>query len=423
MANTILTPTAITREAARVLHGKLSFVGTVNRQYDNRFAVSGAKIGTTLNIRMPPKYTVRTGASFSGQDHVERSTPLTVSSQAGIDLSFTTSELTMSLDEFSYVVLEPAMSQLAAHIENACLSAAYKLVANYNGTTTTSGQITFKQFDNQGSLLTEQLAPMSNRVALLSPTSRNEFNDATKGLFQASQNISQQYREGMLGRTSGFDVYESTFLPTHTTGTLAGTPLTTGAALGTSTTSNAWVSSTDLSVDGATAGTTLKAGDIITLGTTSTGVLDVHPESKTSLGRLKRFVVQSDVTLTTSTSTYTVTVKPGLIWGSGNAYRNALLTGTTTTDNMTVTLIGNVGTTYGQNMAYHRDAFVFATADLIDVSNLGSWGAREVIDGISCRLARQYDASTDAVYNRFDVLYGFGGLYPELAVRNWYTLS
>src|SRR5210317_354060 len=139
MANSILTPTAITREALRVLHGKLSFIGNVNRQYDNRFAQSGAKIGTSLNIRMPPKYTVRTGAAASYQDHVERSTPLTVSSQAGIDVSFTSVELTMSLDEFSYVVIEPAMSQLAAHVENVCLSAAMSLVNNYNGLTTTSG--------------------------------------------------------------------------------------------------------------------------------------------------------------------------------------------------------------------------------------------------------------------------------------------
>jgi hypothetical protein len=422
MSNTIRTPTEITREALRVLHGKLGFIGNVSRQYDNRFAQTGAKIGTTLNIRMPPRYSVRTGSAISVQDHVERSTPLTISSQAGIDLSFTSVELTMSLDEFSYVVLEPAMSQLAAHIENSCLSAAYKLVSNYNGTTTTSGQITFKQFDNMGALLSENLAPTANRVALLSPVSRNEFNDATKGLFQASDNLAKQYREGMLGRTSGFDVYENTFLPTHTTGTLAGSPLTNGTGLGSTTTSNEWVSQTDLSIDGATNGTTLKAGDIITLGTTSAGVLDVHAESKTSLGRLKRFVVQSDVTLTTSTSAYTVTVKPGLITGTGNAYKNSLLTGTTTTDNMTVTLIGNVGTTYGQNLAFHKDAFVFGTADLVDVSNMGAWGAREVMDGISARLVRQYDISVDSVYARFDILYGFGGLYPELAARNWYTL-
>ena len=420
MANSILTPTAITREALRVLHGKLSFIGAVNRQYDNRFAQTGAKIGETLNIRMPPKYTVRTDATYSAQDHVERSTPLTVSSRAGIDLSFTSQELTMNLDEFSSVVVEPAMSQLAAHLESTAITAAYKLVNNYNGTTTTSGQLTFKQLDGLGALLTENLAPYSDRTVILSPTSRNEFNDATKGLFQDSGAISKQYREGMMGRTSGFDVFESTFLPTHLTGSLAGTPLVTGASQGTTTTSNSWVSQTAVDIDGATGGTTLLAGDIITLGTTAAGVLDVHPESKVSRGVLKKFVVQANTTLTTTT--VAVTVKPGLIYGTGNAYKNCVLNGTTNTDNMTVTRVGNVSTSYGQNLAFHKDAFVFATADLVDVSNLGAWGAREVMDGISMRLVRQYDLSADAVPARFDVLFGFGGLYPELAARNYYTL-
>jgi len=418
MANTLLTPLKITRECLKVLHGKLSFIGNVNRQYDDRFANEGAKIGTTLNIRMPSKYTVRTGATLSTQDHIERSTPLTVNSQAGVDVSFTSVELTMSLDDFSKRVIEPAMSQLAAHVENQCLQDAYKLVANYNGTTTTSGQIDFKTFDAMGSILTDNLAGYADRTALLNPTSRNEFNDDVKGLFHASTNIENQYREGMMGRTSGFDVLENTYLPKHTTGTLAGSPLTTGAALGTSTTANAWVSQTDMAVDGATSSTTLLAGDIVTFD----GIYDVHGETKVNTGVLKRFVVQTAVTLTTAATTYTVTVKPGVIYGVGNAFSNCILSGVANTDGNTVTLIGKVGTAFGQNLAFHKDAFVFGTADLVDVSKYGAWGARETMDGISMRIAKQYDITNDAVPCRIDILYGFGGLYPDLAVRNWHTL-
>ena len=418
MANSILTPLVITREALRILHGKLSFISNVNKQYDDRFAKSGAKIGQTLNIRMPPKYTVRTGATASYQDHIERSTPLTISSQAGIDVSFTSLELTMNLDEFSYVVLEPAMTQLAAHVEKVCLGDAMNLVANYNGLTTTSGQITFKQFDNMGTVLTQNLAPYADRCVLMTPTSRNEFNDATKGLFQASDNIAKQYKEGMLGRTSGFDVYENTFLPTHLNGSLAGSPLTTGASLGTSTTSNAWVSQTTLSVDGATSATTVRVGDIITLD----GVYDVHAETKVNTGVLKRFVIQDAVTLTTSATTYTFNVKPGMIYGVGNAYQNCVLSGPANSDGNTVTLIGVASQTYGENLAYHKDAFVFGTADLIDVQEFGAWGSRDTMDGISMRLARQYVIGSDTVPARFDILYGFAGLYPELAVRNRFSL-
>jgi hypothetical protein len=417
MANSILTPTMITREALRVLHQKSNFLKNVNRQYDDRFAQSGAKIGTAVNIRMPSKYSVRTGATLSAQDHIERSTPLTVSSQYGVDVSFTTAELTMNLDDFSKRIINPAMAQLAAKIEADALTVAYKAVANYVGAT--NSEITYKIFQQGGQKLAENLAPLSNRAALLNPRSKVEFMDAVKGLFHASDNISELYAEGIMGRTGGFDVYENTLLPSHTRGTLAGSPLTNGTTLGTSTTSNSWVSQTTLNVDGATSATTLKAGDIITLS----GVYDIHPETKVSTGVLKRFVVQADVTLTTAATGYDVVVSPGMIYGSGNAYQNCALSGVANSDGLTVTAFGVASTAYGQNLQFHEDAFVFATADLEDVSKYGAWGARENMDGISMRIARQYAISSDTVPCRIDILWGFAPMYPELACRSFHQLT
>jgi len=413
MANSILTPTMITRKALDVLHQKLNFVGNVNTQYDDRFAQTGAKIGTSLNIRMPSKYTVRTGATLATQDHIERSTPLTVNSQYGVDVTFTSVELTMDLDDFSERIIDPAMAQLAAKIEGDAFSDAYKLVNQYTNATT-DGLLTYKRFQQGGANITRELGPLSQRCAILSPDSTVEFNDSVKGLFQAQENIRKQYREGMMGRTGGFDVYENTLLPSHTTGTLdSAAALTDGAALGTSTTANAWVSQTDLSVNGVTADTLL-AGDIITMD----GVYSVHPETKANTGRLQTFVVQSDITLTTAATSYTVTVKPGFIYGSGNAYQNCTISGPSDSDNNTVTLIGAVGTAFAQDLQFHKDAFVFATADLEDVSRYGAWGARAQKDGISMRIARQYAISSDTTPCRIDVLWGFAGLYPELANRH-----
>lgn len=417
MPNSILTPTQITREALRVLHQKLNFLSNVNTQYDNRFAQSGAKIGTSLNVRMPSKYNVRKTATASYNDHVERSTPIVNASQYGVDVSFTSVELTMSLDDFSKRVIDPAMAQLAATIEGDALAAAYKLVPNYTGTTSTD--LAYLAFQQNGQKLTESLAPAGERFAVLNPRSRAQFTNDVKGLFQDSQNIKEQYREGIVGRTGGFDVYENTLVPSHTIGTLAGAALTTGAANATTTTANSWVSQTDVSVTGATSNTTLKAGDIVTFGTLADGFVDCHPETKTSYGRLKTFVVQSDVTLTTQANTYTVTVKPGIMVGSGNAYQNAIMTGADTSG-LTVTNWGAAGTAVGQSLLFHKDAFAFVTADLEDVSRYGAWGARETMDGISMRIGRQWDITNDRFPCRIDVLWGFAGLYaPDgFAVRH-----
>lgn len=408
MSNNILTPTAITREALRVLHQKLNFLSNCNKQYDDRFAQAGAKIGTSLNVRLPSKYTVRKTAAASYQDHVERSTPLVQASQYGVDVSFTSVELTMSLDDFSKRVIDPAMSQLAAAIEGDALLAAYKLVPNYTGTTSTD--LTYLAFQQNGQKMTESLTPAGERYGILNPRSRAQFTDAVKGLFHDSGNIKEQYKEGIIGRTGGFDNYENTLLPSHTMGSLAGSPVTTGAANALTTTSNAWVSQTDVSVTGATSGTTLKAGDIVTFGTLADGFVDCHPETKVSYGKLKTFVVQSDVTLTTAATAYTVTVKPGIMVGSGNAYQNAIMTGSDTSG-MTVTNWGAASTAVGQSLFFHKDAFAFVTADLEDVSKYGAWGARDSMDGISMRIGRQWDITNDRFPCRIDVLWGFAGLY------------
>src|ERR1039458_172374 len=105
MANSLLSPTIIAREALRILHANLNFIDNIDKQYDPQFANSGAspsgKIGPSLTIRMPNKYTVRTGAVLSVQDTVETSQVLTVSTQKGVDTNFTTVDLTLTIDEFS----------------------------------------------------------------------------------------------------------------------------------------------------------------------------------------------------------------------------------------------------------------------------------------------------------------------------------
>jgi len=418
MANAILTNTIVTREAARILHQEGTFLSNVNRQYSDQFANTGGKVGSSVNLRLPSRYSVRTNATFAGQDHVETSTPFTVSSQYGVDVSFTTADRTLSLDDFSKRVLKPAMRQLAAKIEGDALAAAYKTVNNYVNATT-NAKMTYAYFQRAGALMSHELAPVGDRTALLQPLSMVEFLDATKGLFAAQSNLNEQFREGMMGRTGGYDVGETINLPSHTTGSLAGSPLTNGATLGISTTTASWTSTTVLSIDGATSTTTVKAGDIITIS----GVYAVTPENKVNTGRLQSFVVQADVTLTTAATAYNVTVKPAVIYGAGNPHQNCVLSGPTDMDNNTVTRIGAASTAFAQDLFFHKDAFVFATVDLEDVSPYGAQCARAVSDSISLRWTQQYAIGSDTVAGRFDVLWGFAPLYPHLAVRHLTTQS
>ena len=404
MANSILTPQIITREALRILHAQSNFLTKINRQYDSRFAVNGAKIGTNLDVRLPNKFTVRTGSTYSGQNMVERKVSLPVATIKGVDCTITDTELTMSLNDFSDQFLKPAMNQLASDIEYSAMLAMYKTVPNSVGTV--ASQIDSKKFQQAGQRLTENLAPSSDRTFLLNPSSRVEFSDAVKGLFQSSSNIEDQYREGMVGRTGGFDVFENTMIPVHTTGTYGGTPLTNGATQGSTGSGNAYVATSSIVTDGWTSGgTSLKAGDIVTFA----GCYDVHPETKVSTGVLKKFVIVSDVSDTTGA--ITMTVSPGVI--AGGAYQNC---SNRIADNSAIVVLGTSATAYGQNLAFHKDAFTFVSADL-DIPKGVDMAARERFGNISMRFVRWFDGDAGEWKSRFDILHGMAALYPELACR------
>lgn len=386
MANTILTPTAVTREALRVLHQKLNFVGSITRDYDDSFAKSGAKIGDSLKIRLPNQYTVRTGATLSAQDTTESSVTLQVATQKGVDLNFTSAELTLSLDDFSKRIIQPAMSVLAANIEYDAM-AMYKDI--YQSVWNGGSALTLAKILAGRKILQDALAPLDNRTANLNTQDNVDLVDSLKGLFNDTTNLSKQYREGYMGRTAGFDFMENTMWPAHTRGGSNTAYLTNGATQTGST----------LVVD--TGATAPSAGDVITIA----GVYKVHPETKVSTGILQQFVIGSGAT-TTSFPISPAIVASGATQNVSNA----------AADNSAITFLGTASTAVGTSMEYQSGAFAFATADLVMPDGV-DWKAREVLDGISMRMVRQYDINNDKFPTRLDVLYGYKTIRPQLAVR------
>jgi len=394
MANTLLTPQMITREALRILHQKLNFIGNINRQYDDSFANSGAKIGDTLSIRLPNQYTVRTGKTLSTQDTTENKVPLQVATQKGVDVNFSSAELTLSLDDFSTRILEPAMAVLAANLEADAFSMALDV---YNAVNNIGSAVTFKNIMTSRKLLNDNLAPIdNNRTCILNTTDQVDLIDALKGLFQDSTNISKQYKEGTMGRTGGFDFYENTLIPTQTTGTaLSATTYTVNGAVTTN-------GSTTVTV--ATGATTFKKGDVITFS----GCNRVHPETKADTGALQQFVVTADY----AGGAGNLAISPAIYTSTGQ--QNVLATGIP--NGATVTKVGGASAVYKPSLVFHKDAFAFATADLIMPKGV-DFSAREVYDGISMRIVRAYDINNDNLPCRIDVLYGYKTLRAQLAAR------
>jgi hypothetical protein len=394
MPNTLLTATAITREALRVLHQKLNFIGTIVRDYDKRFAVEGAKIGDTLKIRLPNQYVIRRGATLVPQDTKETNVELKVKDQYGVDLNFTSVDLTLSLDDFSERIIEPAMAVLAANLEADAMT-MYKKVANQvNNHGNAPG---FGHVLRARQMLVDNLAPLSGRSVNLNTNDNMDLVDALKGMFNDKETISKQNREGFMGRTAGFDFMENTLWPRHLRGGANGAYVTnTTAQL-----PLAIVPVNSLAV--ATGAGTILAGDVFEIA----GVNRVHPETKADTGIPAQFVAQADLA-----GPGALTFLPAIV--TDGAYKNVVVKTPSTTAGVTVA--GTANGVAGISMAYHKSAFAFATADMVMPRGV-DFASRETFDGISMRIVRQYDINNDKFPCRLDVLAGWEAIRPQLACR------
>lgn len=400
MPNVNLTSSIITNESLAVLENNLTFAKNISREYDDKFAVSGAKIGATLNIRKPARYVGRTGAAIGVEDHTETQIPLTLNTQYGVDVSFTSQELTLSIDEFSDRIVKPAMAAIANKIDRDGL-AQYQNVYNAVGTpgTTPSALLTYLQ---AGAKLDFEAAPRDNmRALVIDPLAQVNAIDALKGLFQSSEQISDQYKSGNMGLAAGFKWSMDQNVNVHTVGPLGGTPLVNGVPA---------QGATTLATDGwtAAAANRLKKGDVFTIA----NVFAVNPQSRVSTGQLRQFVVTAD-TDSTAGGAATIPISPAIASTGAFATVSAM-----PADNAAITVLGTAGTLTPTNLAYHKDAFVLGCADLLLPKgvDMASRSASKKV-GLSVRMVRQYSINSDAFPCRFDTLFGYATVYPELACR------
>ena len=402
MANTVkeLSAGDITRKALQILHNNMIFCKTVDRQYDSRFAVSGAKNGGTLLIREPNQFTIREGAVMDAQDVTETTQTLTLATQRGVDINFSSAELTLSLDDFSERILEPAMSRLAAEVEKIVIQGCTQQVANFENTTFGTKPVLADVISARG-ILQQGMAPSMGRYLMTDALAANSIITDSKSLYNSASEISRQYEQGLIGSIYGFKHMESEMTYKHTNGSRDDTtPVTAISAI-----ANGDTTFTTTGGDG-----TLCVGDVYTIA----DVYGCNPETKVTTGALKQFVISTALTCdaTDLYSTYWPIYKSGAkqnayaaSWASSKAIVNVAAGGS-----------GTASTAYTNSLAYQKNAFVFVTADL-ELPRGVDFAYRASVDNISLRLVRQYDVINDQFPCRLDVIFGYKCVKPEWAVR------
>ena len=404
MSNSILTPTTVTREVGRILHNNLRFCRNINRQYDDSHKSTGQRDGGSIKLRLPNKYVTSTGAALAIQDTNEGSVTLTRGTQRHVDTNFTTDELTQSLDDFSKRILQPSITTLASNIDYDAMSMVTDIGNSVGdpGTAPATALVALQA----NAKLSEFAVPTSQRFIGLDPGANAAMVNGLSGFFNSSVKISSQYKEGVMGNmTLGFEEwYMSQSIRNHTTGSAAAASVliddTTFAE-----------GMTDVIMDaGGAAGTILK-GDVFTVA----DVYAVNPETKQSTGALLQMVCTASITADGAGQFAAVNFSPALYTSASDGLQNV---DALPVNDAAVTIVGAASTTYPQNVAYHRDAFVLGTADL-EMPQGVHFSAREVQDDISIRCVRQYRIGTDDIPCRFDVLYGYVVHRLEMACRIW----
>lgn len=393
MSNSLLTIDMITREAVRLFRNSNAFLQNIDRQYDDQFAKTGAKIGTTLRIRLPNDFTVRSGAAASPQDTTEQNTTLTLATQKGVDVQFSSAERALSLDDYSRRILAPAVNNLAGAIAADVMSGA-ESISNLAGKFDGSSNVVTPDAStwlSAGAALDLASAPRGQRKIITDPLTQARTVSSLTGLFNPQPAISKQYTSGEMYQALGFDWMMDQTVIKHTTGAYSTLGTVSGA------------SQTGSTITTSSLAGPLKKGDIISFA----GVNSVNRVTKQDNGVLAQFVVTDDV----AASATSIPIYPALIPGN---VPYATVTASPASG-AAITVATKASSVYRKNFAFVPQAVTLAMADL-ELPRGVHEAHRESFDGTSMRMVTAYNVSTDQFITRLDVLYGYKWVRPEWAV-------
>lgn len=409
MANTLVTPSWVTKETARGYLNNLKFAASINREYDDSFVQNGAKVGNTVSVRMPPRFQATHGQAFQQQNILESTVPVTLNDQINVGMGWSSAQATTEIDRVRERYVEPAADSLANAVDVAAYSAVFLDVWQAVGTpgTTAATSLTYLQ---AGVKLTDQGVPLDGRVVVVDPLAMATISNAQAALFNPSSDVSAIWKKGMFAKNQ-LGIGEWTYdqnVQSYTTGSsTAATPLVNGAnQTGSVLITDGWASTAS----------TLRKGDIFTLA----GVYTVNPQSYSSTGRLQQFVVTADTT-SVGVDMATLPISPSIIISgplqnvSNSPANNAVITVVGFTNPAGGTMTATISP---QSLLFHPDAFTLASADLVTPGGgAKSSFVRSKQFGISIRWVEQYDIMNDQNPSRFDVLIGAATLQARLAVR------
>lgn len=417
MSNLILTNQEISFKNLMLLENSVSFTKKVVRRYDDKFGRSGAKIGYTINIRKPARSVSTAGQGIQLQDYIERSVPLTLNKQYQQACAFTSSDLSLSLDDFANRVTKPKIAQIANDIDYDGLQ-QFLFVPAEVGTPGTVPNV-LDTYQNASQILADEGFPIDSEDDIsvhISPKMMRTIFPQLQGLINNGsvpvgflRNLAKgeggndDFVKGKVTTAAGIEWFRTQNAPTFTTGTQGGTPVVNGAnQTGSSIATSGWSNSTNV----------LNAGDILFFA----GVHRINPLTRQSTGDLRSFIVTASVT---SNGSGQANVPVACVDGDGITLAGPYQTvDVAPANSAAITVSGTSAVQSARGVLFHPEAFTFGCADLEMYENqhMMEMAADKEL-GLAIRMWGQPDINTDRLLLRLDVLGGWLTQYPQGAVR------
>jgi hypothetical protein len=388
----------ITTESLRNLVNPLVVAEQFNTDYNKEFTKSFA-VGETVRVKLPQRFLVREGLTYSPQAIDRIYTTVTCDQIFGVDFQWDDAEAALKLERGQELIkkeyIEPAMLQLSQEIDSRAANWAYlntNNIVGQLGVTPTNMSIA----QDARTRLIENACPPGEKMLAMSPACMGSLVTGAAAVFNDQGAVGKAFKEGYYGRARGFDWAESMSLYSHTAGTWAGTVETSSAGQ--------TGSSINLT---ATTNDTFVAGDVISFE----GVYNVNPKTRRTTGTLKQFVITQSTTAAASAAT--ILISPAII--PTGQYQNCTNAPANGAD---LTLFPGTTSPNGKSaingLAMQRDAFALVGVNLempqaVEIKSQ----ARDPKTGISIRFVRAWNPTESRMINRFDVLMGFGNLYPD----------
>jgi hypothetical protein len=410
MANVFIKPDIVAKEMLMQVENQCVLGKIVHRGYESEFNTTsnGYKNGDSVRIKAPVYFRTKDGPVIDLTEIREEDTTFTVSFHKTVAWPVSVLDMTLSIDKMSERYLQPAALAIANDIDIS-LAALYKEIPNQVGTPGVTPQ-NFLTFAQAKAVLMDHACPQDNLYCVIDSWAEAYLKDNLKGVFnpQMSNDI---IRAGNLGsQLSGFHMYTSQNIQTHTCGTAAG--LTTNLVDGT----NA-EASVGITIDqNGSWSNTLTAGDIFTVA----AVNGVNPISGANTGKLRQFVSMAAVTDAGNDQLISTTpgVAPYMIY-SASATETALPyqnVDALPQDGAVITIAGTASLAHKVNLAFHKNALSLAMVPLV-IPASAPWQSQISENGFSISICRDFDIVNYREIIRFDALWGVKVLNPFLACR------